>query len=233
MSHIHAPPASSGRTRLHPLPLRLMHWINALAMIALIGSGWKIYNDQPLFAAISFPGDWTLGGFPETAYKLHGDAGFGGALLWHFSAMWVLAFNFIAYLTYGVATGRFRRMLLPIRISDILQTIRETLRFKLAHDDLTMYNAVQKMLYIGVITLIIVQILAGLALWKPVQFSWAAALFGGFDGARLAHFLGMMGICLFLGIHVLLALLVPRTLLAMVTGGPTLDRAPVAERNPT
>jgi thiosulfate reductase cytochrome b subunit len=122
-------------------------------------------------------------------------------------------------------------MLLPIRISDILQTIRETLRFKLAHDDLTMYNAVQKMLYIGVITLIIVQILAGLALWKPVQFSWAAALFGGFDGARLAHFLGMMGICLFLGIHVVLALLVPRTLLAMVTGGPALRGAAVTREN--
>jgi thiosulfate reductase cytochrome b subunit len=197
-----------------------MHWINALAMIALIGSGWKIYDDQPLFAAISFPGDYTLGGFPETAYKLHGDAGFGGALLWHFAAMWVLVVNFAIYLGYGLISGRFRRMLLPISVGETLRTVRDALRFHLAHDDLTMYNAVQKLLYIGVILLIVIQVLAGLALWKPVQFSGLATLFGGFNGARLVHFLGMMGICLFLCVHVALALLVPRTLLAMVTGGP-------------
>jgi thiosulfate reductase cytochrome b subunit len=125
-------------------------------------------------------------------------------------------------------------MLLPISVGEIVKTIRETLRLHLSHDDLTMYNAVQKMLYIGVIALIIVQVLAGLALWKPVQFSGVAALFGGFNGARLVHFLGMMGICLFLGIHVLLALLVPRTLLSMVTGGPTISGrrrlAPLVDR---
>jgi thiosulfate reductase cytochrome b subunit len=206
--------------RLHPAVVRGMHWVNAAAMLVMIGSGWTIYNDQPLFSHIAFPQSLALGGFPPTAYKLHGDGGFGGALLWHFAAMWVLVFNGLAYLGYGFATGRFRRMLLPITLRDTVTTIRETLRFHLAHEDLTIYNSVQKMLYIGVMALVVVQVLAGVALWKPVQFAWLTALFGGFQGARLAHFLGMAGICGFLLIHVALSVLVPRTLVNMVTGGP-------------
>ena len=144
--------------------------------------------------------------------------------------MWVLVLNGLAYLAYGLATGRFRRMLLPLRVRDIVATVRDAVRFHLGHDDLTMYNAVQKILYIGVIALIAVQVLAGLALWKPVQFATLTALFGGFEGARLVHFLGMAGICAFLAIHVLLALLVPRTLLAMVTGGPRIARRAETKR---
>ncbi len=216
--------------RLHPLALRLMHWANAVAILVLISSGWKIYDDQPLFAAISFPGQFALGGEPETAYKLHGDAGFGGALLWHFAAMWVLAASFSAYLVYGAVTGRFRRMLFPLRLRDILATARDALRFHVAHDDLTIYNAVQKLLYLGVIALVVVQVLAGIVLWKPVQFSGLTALFLGFDNARLVHFFGMIGICLFLVVHVTLALLVPRTLVAMVAGGPRIPD-PAAERS--
>ena len=143
--------------RLHPLPLRAMHWTNALAILVMIGSGITIYSDQPLFAHIHFPAFLAIGGEPETAYRLHGDGGFGGALLWHFAAMWLLVLNGIAYLVYGIATGRFRRMLLPLRIRDIVATARDALRFNLGHDDLTMYNAVQKILYIGVIALIVVQ----------------------------------------------------------------------------
>ena len=217
------PSASRGR-RLHPGVIRAMHWINAAAMLIMIGSGWTIYNDQPLFARIAFPEPFSIGGFPPTAYKLHGDGGFGGALLWHFAAMWVLVINGFLYLGYGFATGRFRRMLLPITLRDTLATFRETLRLHLAHDDLTIYNSVQKMLYIGVMALIVLQVLAGLALWKPVQFAWLTTLFGGFQTARLVHFFGMAGICAFLVVHVVLSLLVPRTLLNMVTGGPRLVR---------
>ncbi len=217
----------SGR-RLHPGVIRAMHWINAVAMLIMIGSGWTIYNDQPLFAQIAFPEPLSIGGFPPTAYKLHGDGGFGGALLWHFAAMWVLVVNGALYLTYGFATGRFRRMLLPITLREVLTTIRETVRLHLAHDDLTIYNAVQRALYIGVMALIVVQVLAGLAIWKPVQFSWLTTLFGGFQTARLVHFLGMIGICAFLIVHVALSVLVPRTLLNMLTGGPRLVRPQTA-----
>lgn len=189
-----------------------MHWINALAMIVMIGSGWGIYDDSVIFGILYFPQSVRIGSWAAES------------LLWHFAGMWVLALNGLAYLIYGFSTGRFRERLLPIAVSDLIQTVRETLRFKIAHDDLTVYNAVQKVLYIVVILAGVMQVVTGLAIWKPVQFASLVAPFGDFQGARLAHFLGMAVIVGFLFVHVVLALLVPRTLWAMLTGGPRLDR---------
>ncbi len=197
--------------RLHPAPVRVMHWINALAMLVMIGSGWKIYNDEVLFGWLHFPEWITIGASPE------------GALQWHFAAMWLLMINGLCYLGYGLATGRFRRKLFPIWPGEVVADIRDALRFNLAHDDITRYNAVQKLLYAGIIAVIIVQVLSGLAVWKPIQFSELAALFYDFQGARLVHFLGMAAIVGFLAVHVLLALLVPKTIGAMITGGPVVD----------
>jgi thiosulfate reductase cytochrome b subunit len=203
--------------KLHPWPVRVMHWINALSMFIMIGSGWQIYQDEVLFGWLHFPSSITIGGGPE------------GALQWHFLGMWILTFNGLAYVIYGIATGRFRRKLLPIRAGELIATIRDALRLRLQHDDLTRYNMVQRLLYVGIILVAIVQVLSGLAIWKPVQFSELAALFGSFQSARLIHFLCMAAIVAFLAVHVALALLVPRTLLAMITGGPVVD---VNERKP-
>jgi len=204
---------SAGRSvrRLHPLAVRIMHWTNALSVLMLIFSGWKIYDDYPILSWLRFDDAITLGGHPETA------------LQWHFFAMWILMVNGLVYLGYGLFTGRFRRKFLPIRVSDVLATIRETLHFRLAHDDLRHYNGVQKLLYVGVIAIIILQVMTGLAIWKPVQFSEFAQLFGSFQSARILHFIGMALICGFIIVHVLLAVLVPRTIAAMVTGGPAED----------
>ncbi|MBI1207592.1 MAG: cytochrome b/b6 domain-containing protein [Azospirillum sp.] len=197
--------------RLHPLPIRIMHWINAVTIIVMIGSGWKIYNDEVIFGWLHFPQEVVLGIWAQHA------------LQWHFAAMWVFTLNGLAYLVYGLVTGRFRRKLLPIRPREVIGEVIDALRLRLKHDDLTVYNAVQRVLYLGVIVLCILQLLSGLAIWKPVQFQELTALFTGFQGARLAHFLFMAGIVLFLVVHVCLALMVPRTLVAMVTGGPEVD----------
>ena len=194
--------------RLHPLPVRLMHWTNAVAMVVMIASGWGIYNDSVLVHGLHFPGFITLGGWAAEH------------LLWHFAAMWLLALNGLAYLVYGVVTGRFRERLLPIRLPELVRTIRETLRFKIAHDDLTVYNAVQKLLYIAVIGAGVAQVVTGLAIWKPVQFSGLTGLLGGFQAVRWLHFGGMATVVGFLMVHVALALLVPATMKAMITGGP-------------
>jgi thiosulfate reductase cytochrome b subunit len=203
-----------------------MHWINAVGIIIMIMSGIKIYGDSPIFSWLSFPDALTLGGDPDTAFRFHGNFGQSGALQWHFLGMWIVALNGLAYLIYGVVTGRLRRMLLPIRPGEVISTIRDAMRFHLAHDDITVYNGVQKLLYVGIIIVAIIVVLAGLAMWKPVQFSPLAWLFYSFQGARLVHFFGMALIVAFLAIHVLLALLVPRTLLAMITGGPRIQEAP-------
>src|SRR3569623_1799445 len=173
---------STRRHRLHPGTLRAMHWINAVAMILLIMSGWKIYNDEVLFGWLHFPEALTLG-----VWAQHG-------LQWHFFAMWILMVNGLLYLAYGFATGRFRRKLVPIRPAEVVAEIRKALSFKLAHDDITHYNAVQKLLYVGVMLVIVLQVDSGWLLWKPIQFSEALALFGGFQTVRLIHFIGMAAI---------------------------------------
>ncbi len=195
--------------RLHPIPVRVMHWINAIAMIVMIGSGWGIYNDEVIFGWLLFPTVVTLGTWAAIS------------LLWHFAAMWVLVLNGLAYLVYGFVTGRLREHLLPIHLPEIVHDVREALHLHLAHADLTVYNAVQKVLYIVAIVAGVMQVVTGLAIWKPVQFDDLTALFGDFQGARLAHFIGMSVMVGFMFVHVLLSLLVPRTLVAMVTGGPT------------
>jgi thiosulfate reductase cytochrome b subunit len=194
--------------RLHPLPLRLMHWINALAIFIMIGSGWKIYNDSVIFGWLHFPDSVVIGKWAQYG------------LQWHFFGMWIFVINGLCYLSYGIATGRFRRKLLPISVTETIATVRDALTFRLRHDDLTHYNAVQKILYLGIILVGILVVISGLALWKPVQFSELAALFGTFQAIRLVHFLCMSAIVAFLLVHVSLALLVPRSLLAMFTGGP-------------
>jgi thiosulfate reductase cytochrome b subunit len=190
---------------IHPGWVRVTHWINALAMLVMIGSGWEIYNAAPLFP-FKFPGSITLGGW------------LAGALLWHFAAMWLLAINGLVYLALGLMTGRFRRKLLPIRPAAVLADAKAALTFKLSHDDLSVYNSVQRLLYAGIILVGIVIVLSGLAIWKPVQLQELTALFGGYDAARYVHFFAMAAIAGFLAIHVLLALIVPRSLRAMVIG---------------
>jgi thiosulfate reductase cytochrome b subunit len=202
------------RARLHPLALRILHWINAVAMLIMILSGWAIYNDEVIFGGLHFPNWMTLGDGPE------------GALQWHFLTMWILGINGLAYLAYGLATGRFRHMLLPIRVREVVAEVRAALALRLSHADLTRYNAVQRLLYVGVILIGVLQVLSGMAVWKPVQFSELAALFGSFQTARLVHFLGMAAIVGFLLVHVALALIVPSTLVAMVTGGLVVENGP-------
>jgi thiosulfate reductase cytochrome b subunit len=201
--------------RLHPLPVRIMHWINAVAVLIMITSGWKIYNDEVIFGWLHFPESLTLGKWAQ-----HG-------LQWHFLGMWIFALNGLAYLTYGIFTGRIRQKLFPLSVPEIIATVRDALTFRLKHDDLTHYNAVQKMLYLGIICVGILTLMSGLAIWKPVQFSELLSLFYDFQTARLVHFLCMTAFVLFLVVHVSLALLVPRSLLAMLNGGPKLDEEPM------
>src|SRR5437016_7485439 len=190
---------------IQPGWVRVTHWINAFAMALMIMSGWQIYNASPLFG-FSFPSSITLGGW------------LGGALLWHFAAMWLLMVNGLIYLVFGFVTGRFRKKLLPITPEGVISDTKAALTGKLSHDDLTKYNYVQKLLYAGIIVVGILIVLSGLSIWKPVQLQWLTALFGGYDVARYVHFICMAAIVAFLVVHVALAVLVPKSLRAMIIG---------------
>ncbi|WGS20934.1 MULTISPECIES: cytochrome b/b6 domain-containing protein [unclassified Bradyrhizobium] len=200
----HADTAAPAKV-IQPVWVRVLHWINALAMIMMIMSGWQIYNASPLFN-FTFSPSITLGGW------------LAGGLLWHFAAMWLLMVNGLIYLILGFVTGRFRRKLLPITPGGVISDTRAALTFKLSHDDLSTYNYVQKLLYAGIIIVGVVIVLSGLSMWKPVQLYWLSVLFGGYDIARYVHFTCMALIVAFLVIHVALAVLVPRSLRAMIIG---------------
>jgi thiosulfate reductase cytochrome b subunit len=201
-NHQHAVPAAKV---IQPAWVRVVHWINAVAVILMIMAGWQVYNASPLFN-FSFSSSLTLGGW------------LGGALLWHFAAMWLLMVNGLVYLTLGFATGRFAKKLLPITPSGVLADTRAALTGKLSHDDLSKYNYVQKLLYVGIIVVGVLIVLSGLSIWKPVQLQYLTAVFGGYDTARYVHFVCMALICAFLVVHVALALLVPKSLRAMIIG---------------
>ena len=201
----HEQEASRSRKVIQPAWVRTLHWINAVAMIVMIMSGWQIYNASPLFNFV-FPPSITLGGW------------LAGGLLWHFAAMWVLMVNGLIYLTLGIVTGRFRRKLLPITVDGVVGDTRAALTGRLSHDDLSKYNQVQKLLYAGIIVVGVVIVLSGLSIWKPVQLQWLTALFGGYDAARYVHFFCMAAIVAFMLVHVVLALIVPKSLRAMIIG---------------
>src|SRR5665213_3418386 len=190
---------------IQPAWVRIVHWTNALAMILMIMSGWQIYNASPLFR-FSFSSNIVLGGW------------LAGGLLWHFAAMWLLMVNGLVYLALGFATGRFASKLLPISPAGVIADTRAALTGKLSHDDLSRYNYVQKLLYAGIIVVGILIVLSGLSIWKPVQLQWLTAIFGGYDFARYVHFVCMSAIVAFLIVHVALAVLVPKSLRAMIIG---------------
>ncbi len=205
-AHSSALPDRAATPLIHPLWVRITHWINALAILMMIGSGWQIYDASPLFSFLEFPRQIALGNW------------LAGALLWHFAAMWILIINGVVYVSLGLLTGRFRRKLLPIRPREVLADFTAALRGNLSHEDLTVYNAVQRLLYLGVILAGIVIVASGLSIWKPVQFKYLTAFFGGYDVARYVHFFAMASIVGFLTVHIALALIVPKSLRAMIAG---------------
>ena len=191
--------------RIHPVMVRVTHWINALAILIMVTSGWRIYNASPLFP-FKFPSDITLGGW------------LGGALLWHFAAMWLLAANGMVYGAYGILSGHFRRKLWPITLGAVIADMLAAIKGRLAHHDLTVYNAAQRAAYATVILTVIVLVLSGLAVWKPVQLQGLAALMGGYDNARLVHFLAMTLTVFIVFVHVVMVVMVPQTFPSMFTG---------------
>jgi thiosulfate reductase cytochrome b subunit len=188
----------------HPFIVRVMHWIAALAIICMILSGWQIYNASPILPFM-FPRWMTLGGW------------LAGGIAWHLSAMWLLVADGLAYLAYGIASGHFRRDFLPIGPRAVAHDLIQALRLRLNHR-LGDYNAVQRLLYAGVIIVVILTVLTGVSIWKPVQLGWLTDLFGGYDIARCIHFALMTLIVGFLLVHLSLVALFPRTFISMLVG---------------
>ncbi|WBM71370.1 cytochrome b/b6 domain-containing protein [Buttiauxella sp. WJP83] len=190
---------------IHPLWLRICHWLNAFAILIMVASGWRIYNASPLFN-FSFPNELTLGGW------------LGGALQWHFAGMWLFGINGVLYLLINIFSGRLKRKFWPLSPRELINDFIAALRGKLAHNDLSHYNTVQKLAYLFVMIDGIILVCSGLVVWKSVQFPLLREIFGGYDMARFIHFYAMSGMVGFVVVHLIMVALVPRTLLAMLRG---------------
>lgn len=190
---------------IHPAWLRVSHWLNALAVVIMVMSGWRIYNAAPFFA-FTFPNGITLGGW------------LGGALQWHFAGMWLLFLNGLFYLAMNIATGRLWRKFLPVSAGGVARDLVSALRGRLSHADPRRYNQVQRLAYLFVMADIAVLILSGLVLWKSVQFDLLRELMGGYEAARRVHFVAMALLVAFVAVHLAMVALVPRSLLAMIRG---------------
>lgn len=190
---------------IHPLWMRITHWLNALAVLMLVTSGWRIYNAAPFFP-FTFPSGATLGGW------------LGGALQWHFAAMWLLVFNGFVYLALNIASGRLATKFFPVTPGGVWHDALSALKGRLSHADPRRYNNVQRLAYLFVMLDIVVIVLSGLMLWKSVQFAVLRDLLGGYEFARRIHFFGMASLVAFVVVHLVMVALVPRTLVAMVWG---------------
>ena len=213
-------PSAAGHSRvvvIHPLLVRVTHWINAIAVFCMLFSGWAIYNASPLFPFV-FPKWATLGGW------------LGGALAWHFAAMWLFALNGLVYALYGLLSRHFLRSFLPVSPAAFWRDATAALKLRLTHR-IGQYNAVQRLAYLVAFLLGILLLASGLALWKPVQLQGLANLFGGYEAARRVHFLAMSGLVGFILLHLTLVILVPRTLVAMITGRARIPVDPVEARS--
>ena len=193
------------RVLIHPLIVRITHWLNVLAVLIMITSGWQIYNASPLFG-FEFPPQITLGGW------------LAGALQWHFAGLWLFVLNGLVYLAYGILSGHFRRKLLPLSPRAVLHDVGQALRGRLAHDDLSVYNAAQRAAYLALIAALVIMVLTGLVIWKPVQFYWLGRWIGDYEGARYLHFFAMSAVAFIVLVHVVMVVLVPRTFPTMFTG---------------
>ena len=190
---------------IHPVWLRVTHWLNAIAVVILAMSGWRIYNAAPFFD-FQFVKVITLGGW------------LGGAIQWHFAAMWLLAVNGLLYLSLNLVTGRLRVKFFPLSLWAVIADLFAALRGKLPHADLSRYNAVQRAAYLFVMCDGVLLVLSGLVLWKSVQFPVLREILGGYETARRIHFFAMSVLGIFVAVHLVMVALVPRSLVTMIRG---------------
>jgi thiosulfate reductase cytochrome b subunit len=199
----HAAAQAARPKPVHPVWLRLTHWLNALAVLVMLASGWRIYNAAPIWP-FRLPAELTLGGW------------LGGALQWHFAGMWLLAANGLLYLTLNLGSGRFVCRFFPLGAAVIWADLRAALRGQLAHADPAHYNAVQRAAYLLVVVDLVLLVLSGLVLWKSVQFPLLREAMGGYEGARRIHFIAMVVVSAFVAVHLAMVAFVPRTLRSML-----------------
>jgi len=214
--------STDSRQRLsQPLAIRVSHWINIPLLLIMAGSGLQIFSAYPALGPRGAQYAW----YPLQNVVPPRWATFGrwlaGARHWHFAVAWFLMLNGIIYLIFFFASGEWhRRLFLPRRdAASAIHMFAFYIRALRTPPPTDFYNGLQRLAYTSVILFAIIEVLSGLAIYKPLQLWWLATIFGGYDSARAIH-LGMLAlIAVFVVMHLVLVILHPRTILDMVTGG--------------
>jgi len=201
--------------------VRLAHWLNAIFLAGMIGSGLQIYAAFPHFgprgAPYPVPNPWDGESLPEWS-RLGG--WLAGGLNWHFALAWPFVITGLVYLGFLAFTGEWRSLLFrPRDVRPAVDMQLYYLRLRREHPPQGKHNPLQKAAYTGIVVLGAISVLSGFAIYKPVQLSWLTALFGGYELARYWHFVTVWVFVGFTLLHVALVLLVdPASLRAMITG---------------
>jgi len=204
-----------------PWPIRVTHWVSAPALFLMAMSGLQILVAYPFMGPQGAQWSWwPLQGWEPPAWMRVGDW-LGGGRAWHFAVAWLFVGNGVVYAAYVVASGEWRRRLFwpPRDARNAVRQFAYYVRLVKNQPPADLYNGLQRLTYSGAIVLGLLQVLTGLAIWKPVQLESLALLFGGYDSARLIHFLAMALLFGFAVTHVVMVVLHPRTLETMINGG--------------
>jgi thiosulfate reductase cytochrome b subunit len=188
----------------HPLAIRWFHWLNFPLLAAMIWSGTLIYWAYPTYR-IGI-GDFTLVkmNLDQTTWRaLHVSQRLAEGMAYHFFFMWLFGINGVLYVLYTAFSGEWRE-LLPDRntLRDAWQVVLHDLRIRKEPLPRVKFNGAQRLAYTGVVIMGLFSLLSGLAIYKPVQFAWLTALFGGYPAARFVHFWLTVGYCLFFLVHI-------------------------------
>jgi thiosulfate reductase cytochrome b subunit len=220
MEATHREEQRQGR-RAQPWLIRLTHWLNLPLLLLMAGSGLQIFAAYPALG----PRGALYGWYPWQEIPPPAWVRFGGWLAgarhWHFALGWWLVLNGVLYLSYMAARGEWRRRLfLPRRDTrDALLMLAYYLRLRRTPPPTDLYNGLQRLAYSVVIVIAAIEVLSGLAMYKPVQLWWLGRLFGGYDGARAVHLIGLGLLTLFAAVHLVLVTRHPRAIRTMLTGG--------------
>jgi len=207
--------------RAQPWLIRLTHWLNVPLLLLIAGSGLQIFAAYPALGPRGALYGWyPWDGIPPPTWARFG-GWLAGARHWHFALGWFLVLNGIAYLSYMAARGEWRRRgFRPHRDTrNAILMLLYYLRLRRIAPPIDFYNGLQRLAYSSIMVIALAEVLSGLAIYKPVQLWWLGSLFGGYDGARAVHLIGLGLLALFTAMHLVMVALHPRAILTMLTGG--------------
>lgn len=185
--------------RKHRLAIRWFHWINFPLLALMIWSGALIYWANAVYRFLGIP----LNPPQKVWQKLHMAYRLADGMSIHFFVMWFFAINGVLYVLYTLLSGEWRE-LVPNRRSFIeaIQVTLHDLHLRKTAPPQRKYNGAQRISYTAIIIMGFGSLVSGMAIYKPVQFSWLAAMMGGYQGARFVHFWLTVGYVAFFAVHI-------------------------------